>query len=142
MGSALHVSTAREDAALITRSLEAAAERGGDLTPAVYARLFRQRPELEALFVMDTDGAVRGEMLARVFDAILDFIGERKYAHNLIGAEATNHDGYNVPREAFALFFAVVMETVREACGAAWTAEMEAPWRRLLAALGGYIEAE
>lgn len=142
MGSALQVSTTRGDAALITASLEAAAARTGDLTQTVYARLFRQRPELEALFVMDTDGAVRGEMLSRVFDAILDFIGERTYAHNLIGAEATNHDGYNVPREAFALFFAVVMEAVREACGPAWTPEIEAAWRRLLAALGAYIEAE
>ena len=83
---------------------------------------------------MDTDGAVRGEMLSRVFDAILDFIGDRAYAHNLIHAEASNHDGYNVPREDFTLFFRVVADTVEAACGSAWSTDiepsLEAPPRR------------
>ncbi|HVK81393.1 MAG TPA: globin [Verrucomicrobiae bacterium] len=130
-----------EDSARITQSLEIAAERGGDLTAAVYARLFRDGPDLEPLFVMDTDGAVRGEMLSRVFDAILDFIGDRAYAHNLIHAEATTHDGYNVPRETFALFFTTVADTVREACGEDWNADTETAWRRMLEELGGYIAA-
>jgi len=120
-----------EDRALIERSLEIAAERGGDLTGAVYARLFRERPELEAMFVMDTDGAVRGEMLSRVFGAILDFIGDRVYAPNWISAEATTHEGYLVPREDFAQFFEIVGEIVREACCDAWSDEMDTAWARL-----------
>jgi hemoglobin-like flavoprotein len=124
--------TSPEDRALIERSLEIAAEHGGDLTAAVYARLFRERPELEAMFVMDTDGAVRGEMLSRVFDAILDFIGNRAYAQNWISAEATTHEGYLVPREDFARFFEIVGETVRDACGADWRAEMARAWTTLV----------
>ena len=123
--------TSPEDRALIERSLEIAAERGGDLTAAVYARLFRERPELEAMFVMDTDGAVRAEMLSLVFDAILDFIGERACAQNWISAEATTHEGYLVPRKDFVRFFEIVGETVREACGAAWNFETESAWSRL-----------
>lgn len=130
-----------EDTSNITASLEIAAERGGDLTGSVYARLFRERPDLEPLFVMDMDGAVRGEMLSRVFDAILDFIGPRAYAHNLIHAEASNHDGYNVPRDVFALFFRVIAETVEAACGSAWTEDMSQAWKRLLVALDAYIAA-
>jgi hemoglobin-like flavoprotein len=130
-----------EDGALITQSLEIASERGGDLTGAVYARLFHERPDLESLFVMDTDGAVRGEMLSRVFDAILDFIGDRAYAHNLIHAEASNHDGYNVPRDTFTLFFTTVAKTVEEACGDAWNEGMSQAWKRLLNALDAYIAA-
>ena len=57
-----------EDAAAIVQSLEIAAEHSGDLTPAVYARLFAQQPQMRALFVLDTNDAVKGEMLARVFD--------------------------------------------------------------------------
>ena len=133
--------TNAEDAALITQSLEIASERGGDLTSAVYARLFRERPDLEPLFVMDKDGAVRGEMLSRVFDAILDFIGPRAYAHNLIHAEAANHDGYNVPRDVFALFFRTVADTVQEACGESWSTDMNQAWTRLLNALDAYIAA-
>jgi hemoglobin-like flavoprotein len=131
--------TSAHDAALITESLEIAAERGGDITAAVYARLFARQPEMQALFVLDTDGAVRGEMLARVFDAILDFIGERRYAHRLIQAEVVTHEGYAVPREVFAGFFATVAETVSDACGSAFTAAMDAAWRRLLADLDYYV---
>ena len=35
---------------LILKSLELAADRAGDLTPHVYARLFAERPELALLF--------------------------------------------------------------------------------------------
>jgi hemoglobin-like flavoprotein len=131
--------TSPQDAALITESLATAAKRGGDLTAAVYARLFSRQPETQALFVLDTDGAARGEMLARVFDAILDFIGERRYAHHLIQSEALNHEGLNIARAVFATFFGIVAETVREACGAEWTEAMDDAWRRLLAELDHYM---
>jgi hypothetical protein len=45
-----------------------------------------------------------------------------------------------VPREVFAMFFAIVAETVREACGSAFTAAMGAAWARLLADLDYYVE--
>lgn len=133
--------TPPEDAALITQTLELAAERGGDLTAAVYARLFQQQPDLEALFILDTNGAVRGEMLARAFDAILDFIGPRAYAHNLIAAEATTHDGYNVPRPIFTLFFTTIRDVVRDASGADWTPAAEQAWRRVLDDIANFIAA-
>ena len=46
-----------------------------------------------------------GEMLAKVFEAILDFIGERRYAARLIQCEVVTHEGYDVPREIFGTFF-------------------------------------
>ena len=64
------------DAELITLSFEIAAERCDDLTPVVYRRLFSDHPEMERLFFRDAQThAVRGEMLARVIEAILDFVG-------------------------------------------------------------------
>jgi hemoglobin-like flavoprotein len=126
-------------AALIERSLELAAERCPDLTLPVYERLFREQPQMEALFWRDKNGAIRGEMLARVFEAILDFIGERIYAHHLIQCEVVTHAGYDVPPDVFATFFPVVAETLREVCGEAWTGEMEDAWRGLLADLDFYV---
>ncbi len=131
--------TSPADRVLIERSLEIAAENGGDLTSAVYARLFRERAELEAMFVMDTDRGVRGEMLARVFAAILDLIGDGAYAQNWIRAEATTHEGYLVPRADFARFFEIVAETVRDACGADWDGAMEEAWSDLLLAVRVYV---
>ena len=120
------------DAALIERTLEIAAEREADLTPRVYARLFAAHPEMEALFVRDTNGAVRGEMLARVFEMILDFIDRRAYAAQMIQCEVVTHEGYGVPPEVFGVFFGTVAETLREVLADDWTPAIEASWRAML----------
>lgn len=94
---------------------------------------------MEAQFVRDTTGAVRGEMLAVAFQCVLDLDGG--YAANLIRSERVNHEGFGVPPEAFASFFPIVMETTRAVVGEDWTAEMEAEWRALLARLEGLVRA-
>ncbi len=126
------------DANLIERALEIAGEREGDLTQKVYARLFAARPEMEALFVRDTNGSVRGEMLTRVFEMILDFIDRRAYAAQMIQCEVITHDGYGVPPEIFGLFFGVVADTLRDVVGADWTSAMDASWREMLAQMDWY----
>ena len=126
-------------AALIEASLELVAERCPDPTPLVYQRLFAAEPELEPYFWRDTNGTIKGEMLAKVFDAILDFIGERRYAHFLITTEMVNHEGFDVPREIFATFFATVAATVREILADAWTPAMEEAWAELLADIQSYV---
>jgi hypothetical protein len=78
-------------------------------------------------------------MLTRVFEAVLDFIGERTYAHRLIQCEVVTHAGYDVPPSVSATFFGVVCDAVREACGTGWTAEMDAAWRRTLADLDYFV---
>ena len=127
------------DAAAIEASLELAAERGGDLAPAVYARLFARQPEMRALFWRDGNDAIKGEMLAKVFEAILDFIGRRSYAHHLIETEVVTHEGYDVPRSVFATFFGIVADVVRETCGSDWTPAMDLGWKRMLADLDHYV---
>ena len=122
----------------VAESLELLAERVGDPKPMIYARLFERHPETEALFVMDKGGHVRGQMLSMVFEALLDG-GER--LGGLVGIERMNHIGYGVPDEAFDNFYALVMETVRDALGDAWTEAMEAGWRARLAALSAAAPA-
>ena len=131
--------TETADAVAIEASLELAAQRGGDLSPPVYERLFAREPAMRALFWRDSNGAIKGEMLAKVFEAILDFIGPRAYAHHLIETEVVTHEGYDVPRAVFATFFGIVEEIVRETCAADWTPAMEAAWTRTLADLDHYV---
>jgi hemoglobin-like flavoprotein len=119
----------------VAGSLETLAERVGDPAPQVYARLFAEYPEMEALFVRDKTGAVRSEMLAVAFECILDIGGAGAYAANLIAAERVNHEGVGVPPAVFARFFPMLAETCRELLGEAWTAEVDAAWRDLLARL-------
>ena len=127
------------NANLIEQSLELAAERCEDLTPLVYARLFAEHPEMEPLFWSDKNGAVRGEMLAKVFSAILDFVGERLYASTLIQTEVINHAGYDVPPDIFGIFFGTVAATLKDVIGPDWTPAMDEAWTRLLADLDYYV---
>ena len=120
------------DTALIEHTLELAADLGADLTPRVYERQFAAHPEMEALFIRDTNGSVRGEMLARVFEMILDFIDRRAYAVQMIQCEVVTHDGYGVPPQVFGLFFATVADTLKDSLGAAWTGEMDGAWREMI----------
>jgi hemoglobin-like flavoprotein len=126
-------------AELVANSLETLAERVGDPCPQVYARLFAAYPEMEALFVRDTTGAVRGEMLAMAFECVLDIGGAGAYAANLIAAERVNHESVGVPPEVFGRFFPMLAETCRELLGDAWTDEVDSAWRELLARLDAII---
>jgi len=128
-------------AEIVEASLELVAQRAGDPTPQVYARLFAEHPEMEALFVRDTTGAVRGEMLAVAFACLLDIAGKDAYAANLIAAERVNHEGVGVPQEVFGRFFPIVMQTCRDICGATWTDEVQAAWDDLLARLAAVAQA-
>jgi len=123
----------------IELSLEIAGERGGDLTPIVYGRLFERQPQMKALFWRDTSGAIQGEMLMRVFEAILDFVRARRYADHLIQTEVVTHAGYDVPPDVFATFFGLVAEVVEETCGPDWTPAMADAWRRTLADLDHFV---
>jgi hemoglobin-like flavoprotein len=123
------------DGALIEQTFEIAAQRCDDLTPLVYGRLFAQQPQMEALFCLDANHQVRGEMLSQVIRTMLDFVGERLYGDNLIRAEVMNHAGYDVPPAVFATFFGVVADTLRDVLGDDWTAQTDAAWRQLLAEL-------
>ena len=124
----------------IEASLERLAERCADPTPLVYERLFARYPNMRAHFWRDSDGAVKGEMLSRVFAAILDFIGERRYAHMMIQTEMVTHEGYDIPREIFGTFFRIVGETARDILGPEWTGEFAAAWAELLTDLDHFID--
>jgi hemoglobin-like flavoprotein len=128
-----------KDADLIIASFERAAELCDDLTPLVYDRLFTDHPDMRDLFVRDTDGSVRGEMLARVIEAILDFIDQRIYADHLIQCEVVTHEGYGTPPEVFRLFFSYVAGAVADLIGRDWDGATDAAWRDLLADLDFYV---
>jgi hemoglobin-like flavoprotein len=115
-------------AAAVETSLMLASERGGDLTDAVYARLFARHPAMQAEFWRDKNGAVRGEMLTRGFEAILDLCGPAAWAPAYLETEIVTHDAYGIPPTIFADFFAVIGDTVAATLGPDWTPAMAAGW--------------
>ena len=127
------------DSDLIIRSLELAAERCEDLTPLVYERLFRQRPETRSLFRTEGSTLVKGSMLELALDAILDFAGDRKAAYRMIFCEVQSHAAYGTSPELFNVFFAVVADTVRDLLGEQWSDEIDTTWRILHDVLDRYV---
>lgn len=127
------------DRSLVVWSLERVAERHGDPTAQVYARLFAGAPELEEMFMLDRQGAARGAMLGHVIDTLIDLAGPRAYGANMIYAEMTNHSGLGVPPAQFVTFFDVVKAVFRDLLGAEWTAEVEAAWDDVLADVKGIV---
>lgn len=133
------MSPASRHAATIELCLERVAEHG-DPTPRVYERLFQRHPEMKDLFVRDTHDSVKGEMLARAFEALMDFVGERRYANHMIGTEMRTHEGYDVPREIFSTFFAVVAEVIREILADEWTPDFAEAWDEVLAEIDSFAQ--
>ncbi len=128
-----------DDAAVIAETLERVAERVGDPIPLVFRRLFQEQPELEALFVQDSDGLVRGQMFQVTMESLLDFLGDRAYGTNLIQIERVNHVGLGVEPEVFDKFYLTVMATFKDILGADRTPEMNIVWTRVVHQLIGRI---
>jgi hemoglobin-like flavoprotein len=105
-------------------SLQRYAERHGDPLDRVYERLFALHPETEHLFLLDRNGAARGNMLANVFAILLDLDGESDFAHNMIAAEVRNHVDLGVAPATFVGFFDLLRDVVREGLGEDWLEEM------------------
>ena len=131
---------ARIDSNAIVTSLELAAERCEDLTPLVYERLFRERPETRRMFRTEGSELVKGSMLELSIEAILDFVGERKASHRLIFCEVQSHDAYGTSPELFNVFFTVIADTLRDLLGNDWSPQMDAAWCTLRKDLDRYVD--
>jgi hemoglobin-like flavoprotein len=123
----------------IQHSFESAAERFEDLTPLVYARLFREHPEAVSMFRSQGADLVKGSMLALTIDAMLDFAGDRIGHFRMIQCEVQSHGAYGTPRKLFGAFFVVIADTMREILGVDWSPEIDDAWRKLLYELDDVI---
>lgn len=118
---------------LILETLERAGDACADPAPLVYRRLFALRPEFEALFVMDTDGGVRGSMLETCFNAILGLEDDAPVQRVIISSSRFSHTAYGLAESDLDLMFRAIRDTVRDLNGAHWTPEAAAAWDARLA---------
>ena len=126
-----------DDAAIIVETLERVSARAGDPMPLVFERLFAEMPEVEALFVRDRGGLVRGQMFQVTMESLLDYLGDKGYGANLVQIERVNHEGLGVEPRMFDRFYWTVMAVFKDVLGAEWTAQMDAVWTRTIAGLTG-----
>lgn len=116
----------------IATSLEYLAQILGDPHAQIYERLYRHHPEVQALFVLDTDGSVRGAMLQTTLETIFEYAAKGRLDSLSLGAWRSHHLAYDVNPELFTRFFFIVRDGVKAELGCAWTADMEAAWADLL----------
>lgn len=117
----------------VTQTLARVAERHGDPAEAIYAELFQRYPDTEPLFVLDRNGAVRGNMLANVFAVLIDLEADQRYGLNMLRAEMQTHDNLGVERARFFEFLDVVKVGVASALAEAWTEADARAWDELIA---------
>ena len=113
---------------LLSHTLDLVVSRVGDPAPLVFARLFVEAPEHQALFCNDTSGAVRGEMFMRALECLQDAAGPCRFAPGLVASEHQTHLGYGVSSAQFVRFFEILVAVFRQALGRDWTPEIEQAW--------------
>lgn len=124
------------DAGLIEHTLEQVADRHGDPKALVYARLFELRPDFEDMFVMDTDGGVRGSMLQSSLDCVIGVArNDTQTPRHLLEAARMIHDGYGIEEADLDIMFIAMRDVFRNLLGNDWTPEIDAEWTKLLAEL-------
>jgi hemoglobin-like flavoprotein len=116
-------------AQVIERSLQAVVDRVGDPGEQVYARLFELLPDALPLFVRDRTGQVRGEMLQRAFETVLDLVHAGHFARGMLHAEYVNHRQIGVPNGAYDVFFTAIVDALRNILGAEWSEQEEGAWQ-------------
>lgn len=131
--------------AALEQSLELAVAKGGDPQAAIYARLFALHPAMEAEFWRDKTGRIRGEMLARSFEMLMDLAAphapEGGWGAAFLGTEAVTHDAYGISRAVFADFPPIVAAVIAEAGGDEFTPAMAAAWELVLARAAAVLAA-
>lgn len=120
---------------LILDTLERAGEACADPAPLVYRRLFEMKPEYESLFVMDTDGGVRGSMLETCFNAILGVLENDPTQRVMISSARFSHGGYGVSETDLDLMFQAIRDTFRDLLGPDWTPAHDKAWTELLSGI-------
>lgn len=110
---------------LVVSSLEVAAERGGDIAPAVYAAYFKRCPESADVMRL-VDVYMRGRMLDSVLQLVLaDDIAEQV---GYLRYETRNHLSYGALPHMYESLLLGLQDTVQALLGSDWTATMAAAW--------------
>jgi hemoglobin-like flavoprotein len=116
----------------IQQSFEVAAERVGDIAPAVYEAYFARCPESREL-MRYVDRYMRGRMLDSLFELLM--ADEMSDQFRYLQFEAKNHATYGVLPHMYGNLLTALRDTVQDACASDWTPAMAAAWDSRLGVL-------
>ncbi len=117
-----------DDLAILRDTLEMALSQDARFPSRFYEILFQRHPELEALFTRHSRGAqVRN--FGKKLVAIVDHLEDPAWTERELGQLAASHTEYGVMASMYPMVGEALLDTLREACGEAFTPEAETAWR-------------
>ncbi|MEE2920714.1 MAG: globin [Pseudomonadota bacterium] len=117
---------------VIHDTLAQVVDRVGDPKELIYSRLFKIHPEFEELFVLDTDGGVRGPMLESCYNCITGAAERSQLPRFHLEAARMIHDGYGIDESQIDAMFEAIRDTFRDVLAENWTPAMETEWSAIL----------
>jgi hemoglobin-like flavoprotein len=123
---------------ILETSFDTLAPRGEELVEVFYRRLFAAAPEVEPLFA----GA---DMLNQRTKLLATLVLLRKSLHDLKGIAprlrtlGALHVAYGARAEHYSVVANVLLDSMAELAGEAWTPQVAAAWRRALNFVAGVM---
>jgi hemoglobin-like flavoprotein len=111
-------------------SLDLLRARGGEVVHRFYAKLFEQFPGVRGMFPADMASQEREFIETLV--AIVELIGEPDRLRPRIEELGKRHATYGARPEHYPLVCNVLIETLRETSGEAWSPQLETEWSQAL----------
>ena len=115
---------------LILAPLVEAEEKHGELYELVYDALFAGYPDYRDLFILDSDGGLRRNMLRTTMDMIADYAHDALDEGYLYGMRL-NHIHYGVDEDAFDQFFEVIAQVAAREAPDQWTPATAQAWAEM-----------
>ncbi len=125
---------------LLRTSFHQAVSRDPDLARHFYEDLFSSHPEARSLFRRNAP-EVQERMLADTLAAAMDHLEDAPWLQENLGKLGAKHAEYGVTPEMYEWVGGSLLATLRTVASADWTAEREAAWRDLYAAVAAMMLA-
>ncbi len=126
-----------DQASRIRASFELVAPRADALVEAFYVNLFAAAPAARALFPSDL--TQQRQHLAAAIALVVKHAGGLETLAPALRAMGVRHIGYGATPAHYGVVRDVLIATLAEHAGAAWSAQLAADWRAALDAVAGMM---
>jgi hemoglobin-like flavoprotein len=121
--------------------MAASLESAGDILPQLFQRFFELFPAQRAIFYNPETSCPR--MMTETLDALLGIAEDAPWVPTMITGIVDLHRNYGViTADDYRRYLDLVIDTLAESVGPAWTTQADAAWRRQAVALCALIDAE
>lgn len=125
---------------LIELNLVVVTQAAPDVVARFYAKLFERHPELQRLFGRRSQRE-QEKMLTEAILAVVGHMEDAAWLRGVLRPLGAKHVGYGVTEDMYPIVADVLIATLCEASGSAWSADVEAAWSGALGAVAGEMIA-